>query len=372
MPVKCQTVVNLLERFAPKYLAEDWDNIGLHTGDPARDLSGILVTLDINRPVVREAVDLGVNLIISHHPLIFKPLKNLRADLPLGGLLTEIIKQDLTVYCVHTNLDSAREGVNHVLADLFRLTEVEVLNPDKTEKLYKIVVFIPAGHTEAVQAAMTGAGAGRIGKYSDCTFAVQGTGTFKATEGCHPFLGRVGILEKAAEVRLETVVQEDRLPRVIRAMHQAHPYEEVAYDVFPLANPAGRLGLGRVGKLPEPVKFRQFLELVKKLLQVSTVRYGGNPEADIKKVAVCGGSGANFINLASFAGADVFLTGDLKYHEAQEAVSLGLNFVDAGHYATEYPIVKKLSQFLKEALTAGGDSIPVYASEISSDPFRYD
>ncbi len=371
MPVKCQTVISLIERLAPKSLAEDWDNTGLNIGDPAGEISGVLITLDVNSQVVDEAVSLGANLIVSHHPVIFKPLKSIRADLPYGALLTEIIKRNIAVYCAHTNMDSAREGVNKILAELFKLENVKVLNPDKAENLYKIVVFIPEDHEDAVRDAMTRAGAGWIGNYSDCTFSVHGTGTFKAAEGCHPFIGGIGVLEKAAEVRLETVVRGNQVERVIRAMIKAHPYEEVAYDVYPLANQPERLGLGRIGKLPQPVKLRHFMDMVKERLRVPTVRYGGNPEAEVQKIAVCGGSGAGLLHKAVFAGADVFLTGDFKYHEAQEAIVMGLNFVDAGHYATEFPVVERLARLLADSLQEEGLSVPVYVSKSNYDPFGY-
>jgi dinuclear metal center YbgI/SA1388 family protein len=371
MPVRCQTVINLIDKFAPKNLAEDWDNIGLHVGDPAREINGVLVALDVNLQVVAEAVSLGANMIVAHHPLMSKPIKNIRADLPQGRLLTEIVQKDICVYCAHTNLDSAREGVNQVLAELFQLQEVEVLNPDKGEKLYKLVIFVPVSHAEEVREAMTGAGAGFIGNYSDCTFSIEGTGTFKGAEGCKPFIGQVGILEKANEIRIETVVPEKTLSRVINAMLKAHPYEEVAYDVYALVNQAERLGLGRLGKLAKPKKLGDFMDMIKKELNVSIVRYSGNTGDYVQKVALCGGSGAGFIHKAVFAGVDLFVTGDLKYHEAQEVQALGLAFVDAGHYATENPIVNKLAGFLKEALQAAGNSLPVYVSGTTADAFKY-
>ena len=371
MSVKCQTIISHIEQLAPKSLAEDWDNVGLNIGDPSIEVNGILVTLDVNSEVVDEAVSLGANLIISHHPVIFKTIKSIRGDLPHGQLLTKIVKNDIAVYCVHTNLDSAKEGVNQVLADLFQLENVEVLNPDKSDKLYKIVVFVPESHAEAVREAMTKAGAGWIGNYSDCTFAVPGIGTFKAAEGCKPFTGQVGVLENAAEIRLETVARENQVQRVVRAMLKAHPYEEAAYDIYLLTNFTEKLGLGKVGTLPTPIKLRQFMDIIKKLLNVPAVRYGGDPKAEVQKIAVCGGSGASLIHKACFAGADVFLTGDLKYHEAQEANSMGLGFVDAGHFATENPVVERLARFLEESFAAWGISVPVSVSKFNSDSFRY-
>ncbi|MHB9095858.1 MAG: Nif3-like dinuclear metal center hexameric protein [Eubacteriales bacterium] len=371
MPVKCQTIISLIERLAPKSLAEDWDNVGIQVGDQTLETGAVLVSLDLNPQVVSEALSLGANLVVTHHPVIFKPLKNIRADLPMGRMLTDIIKNDIVVYSAHTNLDSAGEGVNQVLAELLELEEIQVLNPEKSEKLYKIVVFIPDSHANDVGQAMTKAGAGWIGNYSDCTFSVKGKGTFKATEGCSPFIGQVGILEETPEIRLETVVKENQVNRVIKAMVNAHPYEEVAYDLYPLANKAGELGLGRVGRLKQAIKLSQFMDLAKKLLKVAEVRYCGDLEAEVRKIAVCGGSGASLIHKASFAGADVFLTGDIKYHEAQEAAALGLNLVDAGHFATENPVVEKLAQYLESAFAVEGFSVPVYISKSNYDVVRY-
>lgn len=371
MPVKCQTVINLIDQFAPKRLAEDWDNIGLNVGDNTIEITGVFVTLDVNQDTVNEALSMGANFIVAHHPLIFKPVKNIRADQPMGRLLTKIIKNDISVFCVHTNLDSAQDGVNQTLAEIFDLQNVEVLNPDKPEKIFKIVVFVPESHFEVVREAVTKAGAGWIGGYSDCTFSVAGTGTFKPTVGCKPFIGQPGFVENVAEVRLETVVKENQLERVVRAMVKAHPYEEVAYDVYPLANDAGKLGLGRIGFLKKPVKFHYFMDMTKELLKVSTLRYGGDPNSEVQKIAVCGGSGASFMKKAAFFGADVLLTGDIKYHEAQNAIEMDMKFVDAGHYPTENPIVGKLAGFLNQSLVSLGHSLPVYVSTLNKDTFKY-
>lgn len=371
MSVKCQTIINIIEQIAPKNLAEDWDNVGLQIGDPAGEINAVLVTLDVNPQVVEEAVAKGAGLIISHHPLIFKAMKNIRADLPLGRMVTDIIKNGIAVYCAHTNLDSAGGGVNQVLAEILELADIMVLNPDKAEKLYKLVVFIPEGHTEQVSKAMTSAGAGWIGNYSDCTFLVEGIGTFKALEGSRPFIGQIGKVEKTREVRLETIIRENQVNKVVKAMLKAHPYEEVAYDLYPLANKTGELGLGRIGTLKTAIKLRHFIDMVKELLQVPYVRFNGEPEDEVKKIAVCGGSGANLMHKAVFAGADVLLTGDVKYHEAQEAAAMGLRLVDAGHYATENPVVERIADLLKQVSADAGLSVPVYVSQASSDVFRY-
>lgn len=371
MPVKCQTIINFIEQLAPRSLAEEWDNVGLQIGDRTQEISSILVALDLEPQVVEEALALGTNLIITHHPVIFKPLNNIRADLPQGKMILDIIKNNISVYCAHTNLDSAGQGVNQVLAELLLLKDIKVLNPDKFENLCKLVFYVPDTHLEPVRSAITAAGAGWIGNYSDCTFSVKGTGTFKATQGCSPFIGEVGILEQTSEFRLETIVAEKQVDKVVKAAINAHPYEEVAYDVYPLANRVNQLGLGRVGELPEPVSLEGFMDIVKNSLNISTIKYTGDSKAFVQKIAVCGGSGASFIHKSVFSGVDVLLTGDVKYHEAQEAKALGLNLVDAGHFATEYPIVMKLADMLSNHCSGEGYGIPVYSSKINSDIFNY-
>lgn len=371
MPVKCQRVINLIDKFAPRRLAEQWDNPGLNIGSPSSDVNAVLITLDVNPQVVSEALSLGANLIISHHPLIFKPMKNIREDNPQGRLIYDIIRNGINVFSAHTNLDSCKEGVNQVLAELLGLKNIEVLNPDKPDTIYKLVVFVPESHLDQVREAVTGAGAGWIGNYSDCSFMIQGIGTFKPTEGCSPFIGQSGILEKTAEVRLETVLKENQVNRVVRAMIKAHPYEEVAYDIYPLLNDAGKLGMGRMGTLENDISFNELLDLVKKALNLSVLKYGGDPMQKVKKVAVCGGSGGSFIHKASFAGADILITGDLKYHEAQDALALGLKFIDAGHFATEVPVLKRVNDYLSNCFASEGISVPVFVSKANNDSFSY-
>jgi len=313
----------------------------------------------------------GANLIITHHPVIFKPLKNIRDDLPLGKMILDVIKNDISVYCAHTNLDSARQGVSQVLAELLRLENTKVLNPDKFENLFKLVIYVPDSHSEPVRSAMTAAGAGWIGNYSDCTFSVKGMGTFKATSGCSPFIGEVGTVEETPEFRLETIVTEKQVNKVVKAAIDAHPYEEAAYDIYPLANQINQLGLGRIGELQEPVTLEEFMDMVKKSLNISLVKYTGDPQASVRKIAVCGGSGASFINKSAFSGVDVLLTGDVKYHEAQEAKALGLNLVDAGHYATEHPVVLKLAELLAAHCSGEGYGILVNSAKMNNDVFNY-
>ncbi len=371
MVVECRTIMNIIDNMAPRNLAEEWDNIGLHIGHPATAVTGVLVTLDINAKVVQEAIDRRVQLIIAHHPLVYKPVKTIRYDQPLGALIKLLVENNIAVYCAHTNLDSAVQGVNDVLARRLGLTELAVLQPDKIEKLYKIVVFVPRGHEDAVREAMSRAGAGWIGNYAECTFQTAGTGTFRALEGANPFIGKVGALERADEIRLETIVPEKQLHQVEKAMLQAHPYEETAYDIYLLANEGTRLGLGRVGKLSEPVQFADFCQQVKAALAVEKIRFGGQLQDRVQKIAVCGGSGASLIAAAKAAGADVLVTGDMKYHDGQEADAIGLKFIDAGHYRTEHVVVAKIAEVLSQAVKKADLGIEVFVSEVNTDPFCF-
>lgn len=371
MAVKCRNIMNIVENMAPKHLAEDGDNVGLHIGHPETDVSRVLVTLDVNAEVVREAVAKKAQLIVAHHPLIYKPLKSIRYDQPQGALIKLLAANDIAVYCAHTNMDSAAEGVNEILARKLGLSEIEVLHPDKIEKLFKIVVFVPCGYEDAVREAMSRSGAGWIGNYADCAFQTAGAGTFRALEGANPFIGKVGELEKADEYRLETIVPEKWLNSVIKAMLQAHPYEEAAYDIYLLVNEGARFGLGRVGKPAAPVSFEEFCRQVKTALDVEKIKFGGQLSDQVHKIAVCGGSGASLMAIAAAAGADVLVTGDMKYHDGQAALDMGLKFIDAGHYGTEHIIVAQVAGVIKKTARESEMDVEVLISEVNTDPFDY-
>lgn len=346
MSVKCQVIMDAMEGLAPRYLAESWDNVGLLLGSPAQKITKVLVTLDVTQVVVDQAVEDGIDLIITHHPVIFKAVKNIRTDLPQGKLLASLLRANIAVYAAHTNLDSGTDGVNDILAAKLQLQDAKPLAVSYTEKLYKLIVFIPETHLEVVRQAMWEAGAGHIGNYSHCAFATTGTGTFMPLDHAKPFVGEWNKLEAVEEIRLETIVTEKNSRRVVKGMMKAHPYEEVAYDLIALENPGNSLGLGRIGKLPTPMLLSQFISRVKNALGIQYVSVAGSQDKMIKKVAVCGGSGASFVHKAAFSGADVLLTGDVKYHEAQDALAAGIAVVDAGHFATEQPVVPYVAEYL--------------------------
>ncbi len=363
-------VVKVMEDIAPPYLAEEWDNVGLLVGSMQDSVHKVMVCLDVTEAVVHEAIQKGASMIISHHPVIFEKLKSLRSDTGREHLLYLLVRNGIAVYCAHTNLDKAIGGVDDVLAARLGLQDVKILSVDQRDKLYKVVVFIPKGHEDAVMEAMARAGAGWIGNYSHCTFQIKGTGTFMPLEGTNPYIGQQGRLERVEEVRLETVVLSNQLDKVIEAMLQVHPYEEVAYDIYPLANRVKKHGLGRIGRLPHRMPFDEFIGKVCDDLGVSSVQVAGWIDGEVQVVATCAGSGASLINRAYSSGAQVFLTGELKYHDAQAVAELGMAAIVAGHYATEAFIVKELVGRLQKAFDALQYGIEVFAAEAMADIYR--
>ncbi|WP_409289321.1 Nif3-like dinuclear metal center hexameric protein [Peribacillus sp. SCS-37] len=363
-------VISLFEQFSPKHLAMDGDPIGLQIGRLNKSLDKVLIALDVTDEVVEEAISAGAGLIIAHHPPIFRSLKNLRTDLPHGALYEKLIKNDIAVYAAHTNLDIAKGGVNDLLAEALELQNIKVLSPTYEEKLNKLVVFCPENHAEEVRKAIGDAGGGHIGKYSHCTFMSEGTGTFLPGEQTTPYIGRQGELESVAEVRIETIFPASREKKILQAMLAAHPYEEAAYDVYPLENKGEMLGLGRVGTLKDSMSLREFAFYVKKAFDVEHVRLAGDPEAVIKKVAVLGGDGNKYIKAAKYSGADCFVTGDIYYHTAHDAAMMGLNLLDPGHNI-EKVMKEGTAKVMTDLSRSKGLNTEFIASTIHTDPFIF-
>ncbi|MEH7074071.1 Nif3-like dinuclear metal center hexameric protein [Neobacillus drentensis] len=362
-------VIQLFEQFSPKGLAMEGDKIGLQIGRLNKKVERIMIALDVLENVIDEAIEKKVSLIIAHHPLIYRPLKNLLTDTVQGNMIEKLIKHDIAVYAAHTNLDVATGGVNDLLATALELEETEVLVPTFKTMLKKLVVFVPVSHAEVVRIALGNAGAGFIGNYSHCSFSGNGTGRFLPGENTSPFIGQPGEVEEVEEVRIETIVPESFLKKAITAMIKAHPYEEVAYDVYPLENKGDALGLGRIGKVPE-MTLGEFAEKVKKALEVSHVRVVGNLSAKVKKVAVLGGDGNKYFMNAKYQGADVYVTGDIYYHTAHDAAMQGLNMIDPGHNV-EKVMKKGLTAILQEMCENAGFSVDIFPSEENTDPFQF-
>ncbi len=321
--------------------------MGLHAGDRNKEISKIMVALSPGEAAVNAAVEAGVDMLLTHHPLIFRSMKQINSDTATGRSLLKLIRNDVNLYCAHTNLDIARGGVNDVLAETLQLHDVRPLDDITHDTCYKVVVYVPLGYEDIVRQAMCEAGAGCIGNYSGCTFQAKGTGTFLPGEGTEPFLGEAGRMEYAEEYRLETIVPQAALSAVIKAMEAVHPYEEVAYDVFRLENGGEDRGIGRVGQLEQSMSLAEFLDYTGSQLSCDHMTYQGDLSRQIKTVALCGGSGLSYLGAAKKAGADVYVTGDMRYHDAQAANELDLCVVDAGHLRTERMIVDALAAFAR-------------------------
>ncbi|HHW47072.1 MAG TPA: Nif3-like dinuclear metal center hexameric protein [Clostridiaceae bacterium] len=366
MTVKVKDIICFMNEIAPKNLAEQWDNVGLLVGCKEQSVNRVMVILDATSKVVEEAVGKKIDMLVTHHPVIFKGLKSLDEENAVPKILAKLIRNNISVFCAHTNLDAADGGVNEQLAKVLGLTEIRNLNSYREEKLFKLVVFVPVGHIDEVRNAICNAGAGWIGNYSDCSFMTQGTGTFKPLDGSNPFIGKQGNIEKVSEYRLETIVPEKVLKRVIEAMISAHPYEEVAYDIYPLEIKGKEYGLGKVGILEEPMSRENFVSTVKKQLGIDHLRLIGEMPKEIRKVAVfCGSFDENWHGIIREK-ADVLVTGDIKYHAAVEAAERKICVIDAGHYATEKVIVPVLAKKLNERFPG----IEVISSCTESDPIR--
>lgn len=367
MSAECREVVEFIDNLAPQKLAEGYDNVGLLVGNPCKRVERLLVCLDVNMEVVREAVSWKADMIVSHHPLIFKPLKQIREDDSKGAVLYELIKNGICVYSAHTNLDVVDHGVNASLASKLGLKCLKPLKEHYIEPLYKVVVFVPEDSSEKVRKAMCDAGAGWIGNYSDCTFSARGTGTFRPLEGTNPYIGEKGRLEKTAEDRIETIVPADKLNQVIVAMLKSHPYEEAAYDVYKTEAKGRTYSLGLAGRLDEPVTFEVFIDKVKKELDTPVVRVIGKPENKITKAAVFCGSFDDDLGAVKKSGADLLVTGDIKYHTAADAAAEGLCIVDAGHFNTEKLVLPVLAGMLKDKFV----NIEIVCNSVEKDPFNF-
>lgn len=367
---KTSDIAGIINKIAPTALAETWDNPGLQIGDPAADATRIMVALDPTPDVINSAVEASCQLLVTHHPLIFKPLKSISTATPHGSLIHKAIKAGLSIISLHTNYDIADGGLNDLLARKIGLTSSVPLKVTTVRELVKLVVFVPVEQLEQVRSALFPFAAS-LGAYRDCSFAAAGSGTFTPLDGAKPFAGTVGELSKVAEERLELLLERADLSRAVKALLAAHPYEEPAFDIYPLLNEGARLGLGRIGRLSGPVTLAEYAGQLRVALNAPTLRYVGNPAARISKVALCSGSGASLLHDAVRAGADVLVTGDVKYHEARDAEDLGLALIDAGHFPTEIIMVQEITERLNQALAmAGYTDFQVEACRTELDPFR--
>ncbi len=337
--MKVADIISLFEDIAPIKLQDNFDNSGLNVGNPQTKITGVLLCLDIIPEVVEEAISENCNLIISHHPLIFSGLKSITGKNYIEKSIILAIKNDINILCLHTNIDSVTEGVSGKIADKLLLSNRQVLVP-KENSLKKLVVFVPESHAEVVRKAIFNAGAGHIGNYDCCSYNVNGFGSFRAGVEANPFVGEKGKIHYEPEIRVETIFPEYLQNKIIMAMLSSHPYEEVAYDIYKLDNNWNNVGLGIVGELSRELNEKDFLLYVKEKLNVKYLRHSLFTNRIVKKIAVCGGSGASFIRHAQLTGVDAYITGDIKYHD-YFLIEKQLLLVDIGHYESEIFILEK-------------------------------
>ncbi len=345
-------ITNALEAWAPPGSAQDYDNVGLQVGDADRDVTSAVLALDATPEVLDEAEAHDAELVVTHHPLLFQPLDGVTADGYVSNLALQFAEAGVGLYSIHTNLDAAPEGVSFALAERLGLTDVGFLDGFE-DTLYKLAVFVPEDAFDPVRRALADAGAGQIGDYEACAFATEGTGFFKPGADTDPHIGTAGgEVESAAERKLEVEVARWDLGAVMAALQESHPYEEVAYDLYPVRQKNSRAGLGALGHLDDPMSLSAFLDRVASRLDAGSLRYAGDPDATVEQVAVCGGAGSDFIGTARSAGADAYVTADVKYHEFFDVLdpegTPQMALIDPGHYETEALTEALLRDWLQE------------------------
>ncbi len=360
-------VVDFLEQFAPLDLAADWDNVGLLLGDRDAPVERLLTCLTVTPETVAEAVEAGVGLIITHHPMLFRPVKRLTKATSEGRMVLALIRAGVAVYSPHTAFDNTEGGINDLLARRLGLLDLAVLRPQAGPRPCKIVVFVPDADLVRVSDALFAAGAGHIGQYSQCSFRLAGTGTFFGSEATHPTAGQKGRREEVSEWRLEVLCPEARVEFVIAALRRAHSYEEPAYDVYPLRAQLSARGEGRLGRLPRSLSLSELAQTFKVQVNAAAVQTVGDPNRAVERVAIACGAGGEFLADAVRARADVLMTGEMRFHDYLAAQAQGLALVLPGHYATERVGVEDLAVRLQ----AQWPDLPVWPSRRERDPVQW-
>ena len=363
--MKINEIISYLETIADTSLQEEYDNAGLITGDAGWDCSGIICTLDATEEVVKEAIQKKCNLIVAHHPIVFKGLKKINGKNYVEKTIIAAIKNDIAIYAIHTNLDNVKQGVNGRIAQMLGLENCKILS-EKDGTLNKLFTFVPVDHAAKVRNAIFAAGGGQISNYSECSFNAEGVGTFKGGEGTNPFVGEPGKQHQEKEIKIEIIFPAYLERKIMAALISAHPYEEVAYDIIQLSNSNQSFGSGIIGELVQPVEEKQFLSNLKELFKVPVVRHTRFTGRPIKKVAVCGGAGSFLISKALAAGADVYITADVKYHEFFDAND-SLLLADIGHYESEQFTINLLQEVLEQKFP----TFAVLKTEVKTNPVAY-
>lgn len=363
--MQIQQLTRILEQFAPLAYQESYDNAGLITGNPEAEITGVLIALDSTEAVLEEAIRLGCNVVVAHHPIVFKGLKQIIGKNYVERVIIKAIKHDIALYAIHTNLDNVAGGVNFKIAQTLGLENIRILLP-KPQTLMKLTSFVPLEHTEAVLKKLGEAGAGQIGAYKNCSFVSEGTGTFQPTENANPYIGSVGKLEKVTENRIEVVFPMHLQGQVMKALREAHPYQEIAYYLHNIENQNKEIGSGAIGSLPTAMPEKEFLQYLKTHMNLACIRHTAFTGRQVRTVAVCGGTGSFLLSNASRQGADVFVSADFKYHEFFDADGRIL-IADIGHYESEVNTCQLLADYLKNKF----ESLTLHITTINTNPIQY-
>lgn len=363
--MRTKEVIDYLDQLAPPSLQESYDNSGLIVGDKNLECTGVITCLDSTEAIVEEAIDKGCNLIVAHHPIVFSGLKSITGRNYIERTIIKAIKNDIAIYAIHTNLDNVKHGVNGVWANALGLKKQRILAP-KDGLLSKLIVYVPEGSKEEVMSAIFSADGGKIGEYSECSYSSMGTGTFVPSGEAKPYSGETGVRSTEEEVKLEVMVPNFSLNACVRAAREAHPYEEMAYDVVSLRNTHQEIGSGMIGELENEMQVMDWLNFVKDKMGAGVVRYTNICKDSIKKVAICGGSGSFLLNAAIRQGVDIFITADFKYHQFFDAEDR-IIIADIGHYESEHLTISYLAEKLKEKFT----TFAVLQTEVNTNPINY-
>ena len=365
-----EEIITHIEKWAPPKIAWKNDNVGLQVGSAKAKVSNILLSLELTEKVLDEAIKKQCNFIFTHHPFIFFPIKNINTtDNHKGKLIEKLIKNDITLFSAHTNLDYTKNGVSFELAKVLNLKNVKFLQNQNNDQ-YKVVVFIPEEDLAKVSNAIFNAGGGIIGEYTKCSFSTQGTGTFEGSENSNPVIGKKTNFEKVREIKFEVIVNSWMLNKVITAIKKTHPYEEPAFDIIPLQNENKNYGAGAIGLLEKSMSKNEFLSHVCNALKTDNIRYTNGSKNRIKTVAVCGGSCADMLNVAIKNKADAFVTADIKYHTFQDGENRIL-FIDAGHYETEIHSLNVVKQELEILIKNKNEPVKIFKYSGSTNPIKF-
>lgn len=362
---RIKDIIHSLEEWAPTALAESYDNVGLLVGDQNVEITSVLISLDCTEEVVKEAITGGCNMIVSHHPILFKGLKRFNGSNYVERTVALAIKNDIALYAIHTNLDNVSDGVNKKICDLIGLQDTQILSP-KGQNLEKLVFFVPTGQANEVRNAIFETGAGQIGNYSGCSFNISGEGTYTAQEGANPTIGKVGTPHSVEEVRIEIMIPVFLRNKVLNALKKVHPYEEVAYFIHPIENKNQYVGSGMIGYLPVEKEPLEFIKLLKERMQLEVVKCTSLGSDKIRKVAVCGGSGSFLLQDAKRQNADIFITGDFKYHEFFDAED-EIVIADIGHYESERFTIDLIAEKIRKKFS----TFATHLTEVNTNPIHY-